>query len=101
MNVDLIVSIYLDRGSTPLGSIILRFLALRDVSKRYKINVLISLLFIAFPFSRNKYGTKKRARDSSLFLSSFIAFNFFLISPLIASFGNTRLIYKQVRMIVY
>ena len=24
MNVDLIVSIYLDRGSTPLGSIILR-----------------------------------------------------------------------------
>ena len=33
MNVDLIVSIYLDRGSTPLGSIFQRCMTLRNLIK--------------------------------------------------------------------
>ena len=64
MNVDLIVSIYLDRGSTPLGSIILQKNRLILVNKAI-FSILIRNLskqkaYLSVGLSDDPYGTRTR-----------------------------------------
>ncbi len=64
MNVDLIVSIYLDRGSTPLGSIILQKNRLILVNKAI-FSILIRNLskqkaYLSVGLNDDPYGTRTR-----------------------------------------